>query len=348
MRVLLFLLVLAALTASDVRAQRDPPRLGVSLVAEGEVVQGLLCPGLCVAIVNNQRHPIALRRVTWTDYPADERPWLAPVIGDARRDDEKISLNPMIKGVSKVEFERGLLLPGEKLVVPTPMTPQADVHEVKIEFVDLDRSARIFFPQAGETVFVPLAPDAVRSRAHAGRLAVVDFGATPQVSTCAETLKIPLRQDHQKTGGASAEQAARAAGITFPEGSLSWYRPALGAWIFCLPDQAMVAAARDGRSWKKRDLPKMSPAAPDLLGAEPEGMMRVDLPFGGFEEIRAKYTLKSPEIGAVDGKTLLPPRVAWDVLNECARNNWRVKVTTNPYARGLTRVLEVVKGDAGG
>lgn len=160
------------------------------------------------AAVNPPR-AIALRRVEWAGGPADSRRWHGPVVGAVTENpDHTLTLNPNIRQLPSLFFERGLLLPGDEITVDIPLAPRgAEPPVLKITYAWAGDSSQwgdgvllLLEGERGLARFAPATPDRVEARHHRGGMGALRgplaTAAAPAVEqTCAVPVKLPLAPD---------------------------------------------------------------------------------------------------------------------------------------------------------
>jgi len=236
---------------------------------------------------------VVIRDVHWAGYPEAERLWIGPAVGSTRVNSDGIVYhNPNAQRLTEVSFERGLLLPGEEIAIDLPMTPQASSLELSVSYAvvgagaDFTQEVLLPWPMSKvgpgiETKYGPPTEAALQLRAKEVRLAVVkatlhDPQAELGIRNSNFTFHLPLLTTTSLTAGLSPAQAR--ARSHMPADALAFYRGALDAWIVVSKDGSTVALYREAGSWKKSELVRMDPTAPELFCSEENGVTRITAP----------------------------------------------------------------------
>lgn len=244
---------------------------------------GSYAPNLCVAIRNNMKAPIVIRQLRWHAYRDDHYLWLNEIYGPASWDsDGNVSHHLVAQTRSHLRFERGLILPGEEILVSTPMTPQKNgQHDLVIRYAmephGADWMKNVLLPgddsepRGVVNVYTPITEKILHTgKANAGRTAILRRTCEPDAVPLLEDevtiqVQLPLSESNPKaTGGLTADAAARKVGLD-PSGDhyLAFYKEPLWAWFFVQYDGTSVALWKENGRWTRVSLPKMDPTTPD-------------------------------------------------------------------------------------
>ncbi|MBI4880576.1 MAG: hypothetical protein HY812_13100 [Planctomycetes bacterium] len=321
---------------------------------------GLKARQVCVVLRNDgEDSAVALRAIAWAGLPGEVN-WHVRIGGATREDKGRtVVYDPMVQSLTDLAFERGLLLPGEELRVPLPLNVQPrPAHELRVSYAVVGDEIRLWRDMVllpvGEDpllqVFAPASAESLARRmGEGGGLALVRStmkeGWLVLEGEVGFTVALPRAPagEAEETGGLSADDAWRRAGLAPGEDALIYYEPLLRAWflIRCANGRAVALAKKEGE-WEPVSLNgRWDAAAPAGFNSAGDGGTNALLDAEAFGDL-AEVNLPSTGLYYDPGATRLEPDALWEVLRRASERALDVRlVAIDANGFGVERLLAI-------
>lgn len=220
---------------------------------------------------------------------------------------QSVSYNRTVAAMTDLAFERGVLLPGERLAIALPFTPQQypnnSVHIAYVVAGGADAPWREEVLVPGEAprpdgeVFIPANDMVIESRNGRGSMgllrATMPLGGEGLVVQSADfEVPVPVAESYDLglTGGLTRAEAAGHAGATIEEmNHLGYYLPDMKTWFFIGADEVTRTLRHADGEWVFDFAVRMPAFAPEFFGRHGEATRLLMNPevFGHLVEVNA-------------------------------------------------------------
>jgi len=330
--------------------------------AGGEIITATIAPGaapmtiglpnpkLQVLLHNHLSVSIVLRGVSWMGYPPDPRHWLRAIYGSTSpQPDGSIIHNLMAQQLSQLRFESGLILPGGERSIETPLTPQCGSEQLIVRYSTVGepggwKSAVLLPDPAGHDplydTYRPIAPNHTPTQSEAANALVTstmkaDAHALPIVEVKLTVGVATVPASARLTGGLSASDAARKAGLSPAAGLRFAYIDELKSWFVVARSGEAVALRRVNGRWVRIPMPAMDPIVPERFGKVTYMLLNPNS-FGDLINVRGPSIHMYYDAG---GNGIAEPQL-WTVLKRARDRRIRLKlVSFDPNGLGVNSAI---------